>query len=123
VGLHQLAPAPIRHAARTWAEVSNVRWVQVLFWRPAVWVLLSIAAGALAGLRGDRWRLLVALLAVPFGVLASYAAQPAAQDARYTYAATVTAQLVVVGYVAAWARDRWRQRAAMPPDTSAEEGA
>ena len=122
VGLHQLSPAPIRNAARSWAEVSNTRWVQVVFWRPAVWLLLAIAAAALAGLRRGRWRLLVALLAMPVGVLVSYAAQPAAQDARYTYAATVTAQLLVVGYVAAWARRRWWPRP-VDDEASVEEGA
>jgi hypothetical protein len=99
-GLHPLSPAPLRHAARRYAELSNDRWVQVLFWRPALWVLLTIAAAALAGLGAGRWRLLLLVLAVPLGVLISYVAEPAAQDARYTYAAVVMCQLATVGYLA-----------------------
>ena len=105
-GLHQLSPAPLRHAARRYAELSNDRWVQVLFWRPALWVLLTIAAAAFAGLRRGRWRLLLVVLAVPLGVLLSYAVEPAAQDARYTYAATVICQVATVAYVAG----RFRRR-------------
>ena len=105
-GLHQLSPAPLRRAARRYAELSNDRWVQVMFWRPAIWFLLTIATALLAGLRGGRWRLLLLVLAVPAGVLLSYAVQPAAQDARYTYAATVICQVATVAYVAA----RFRRR-------------
>ena len=122
-GLHQLSPAPIRNAARSYAGLSNDRWFQVMFWRPAVWLLLAVAAAALAGLRRGRWRLLLASLATPLGVLVSYAAQPAAQDARYTYAATVACQLVVVGYLSAWARSRRRPPPALPADSFVEEGA
>ena len=105
-GLRQLSPAPLRHAARRYAELSNDRWVQVLFWRPALWVLLTIASAAVAGLGRGRWRLLLLLLAVPLGVLLSYVAQPAAQDARYTYAATVMCQVATVAFVAS----RFRRR-------------
>jgi len=105
-GIHQLAPAPVRHAAVHVARVSQRRWVQEAFWRPAIWVLLMIGAAALAGLGAGRWRLLVVLLAVPLGVLVSYAAQPAAQDARYVYAATIMCQLSTIGYLAAWVKTR-----------------
>ena len=54
---------------------------------------------------------------VPLGVLASYAAQPAAQDARYTYAATVICQLASVGYLSALVHRRRRVA-----DVSAEDG-
>ena len=106
-GLHQLSPAPLRRAARRYAELSNDRWVQVMFWRPAIWVLLTILGAVVAGLGAGRWRLLLLLLAVPLGVLVSYVAQPAAQDARYTYAATVMCQVATVAYVAGRLR-RWR---------------
>ena len=99
-GLHQQSPKPIRHAARDLANVSQQRWVQQLFWRPALWVLLTIVSALMCGLRNGRWRLLVVVLAVPLGALASYAAAPAAQDARYTYAATLICQLATVGYTA-----------------------
>ena len=99
-GLHPSGPAPLRNTARRYAGVSNDRWFQVMFWRPAVWLLLTIAAAAVAGLGRARWRLLLLLLAVPLGVLLSYAVQPAAQDARYTYAATVVCQLATVAYAA-----------------------
>jgi hypothetical protein len=46
------------------------------------------------------------VLAVPIGALASYAVAPAAQDARYTYAATVICQLATVGYAAAGVQRR-----------------
>jgi hypothetical protein len=109
-GIHQLSPAPIRHAAVDVARLSQRRWVQELFWRPALWVVLAVAAAALAGLRAGRWRLLVVLLAVPIGVLVSYAAQPAAQDARYVYAATLICQLTTVGYLATWWSTRRTRR-------------
>jgi hypothetical protein len=105
-GLHQLSPAPLRHAARRYAELSNDRWVQVLFWRPALWMLLTVLAAAVAGLGAGRWRLLLLFLAVPFGVVLSYAVEPAAQDARYTYAATVICQIVTVAHVAGRLRRR-----------------
>lgn len=105
-GLHQLSPAPLRRAARRYAELSNDRWVQVLFWRPALWLLLTVAAAMFAGLRAGRWRLLLLVLAVPLGVVLSYAAEPAAQDARYTYAAVVICQVVTVAYVAGRLRRR-----------------
>jgi hypothetical protein len=85
--------------------------VQELLWRPAPWVLLTIASALLLGLRGGRWRLLLIGLAVPLGALGSYVASPAAQDARYTYAATLICQLLTVGNVAVWLRERRRPEA------------
>jgi hypothetical protein len=105
-GLHQLSPPLIRDAGRSVAELSNVRWVQVVFWRPMLWLLLLLGAAIPTIRRDGRWRVLVLLLAVPLGVLGSYVAQPAAQDARYTYAATLMFQLAVVAYVVAGVRAR-----------------
>jgi hypothetical protein len=115
LGLHPLAPAAIRNAAEHYAHTSGWRWVQVLFWRPALWLLLTVGAALLTGLRAGRWRLLLCFLYVPLGVLVSYAASPAAQDARYTYAAVVICQLAVVAYVGSWVRGRAsRERARRP---------
>lgn len=98
-GLHQQGPAPLRRLAKRVATASEWRWVQELFWRPASWILLTIVSAALCGLR-QGWRTLLLVLAVPLGVVLSYAAAPAAQDARYTYAAVVLCQLATVGYLA-----------------------
>lgn len=111
-GLHQQGPKPLRVAARHVSELSEQRWVQQLFWRPALWVLLAIASALLCGLRNGRWRLLLLVLAVPLGALASYAAAPAAQDARYTYAATVICQIATVGYAATAVQRRLTRRRA-----------
>jgi hypothetical protein len=105
-GLHQQSPPAVRSAARKVAAVSQRRWVQELLWRPALWVLLAIASALLLGLRNGRWRRLLLLLSVPVGALGSYAASPAAQDARYTYAATVICQLATVAAVASWVHTR-----------------
>ena len=111
LGMHQQSPKPIRDAARAFALVSAWRWVQEMFWRPAVWVLLAVASASLAGLRQGRWRLLLLVLALPLAALGSYAASPAAQDARYAYPATVICQLATVAYCAAWVKkSRWWSR-------------
>ena len=82
-----------------------------MFWRPAVWVLLAVGSALLTGVGGGRWRLLLLLLAVPLGALGSYAASPAAQDARYAYPATLICQLATVAYCAAWVTtSRWWSR-------------
>lgn len=95
LGLGQSGPTVLRKAAVSYADVDDRRWVQELAWRPAGWILLAAVVGFV--LRGGR-RLAV-LLALPLGVVVSYAASPAAQDARYTYAAVVMCQLLALGYV------------------------
>jgi hypothetical protein len=101
-------PVLLGAVARSWADVSaRNRVVQAVAWRPAVWVVL---AGALLLVRRPRWarskRAAVATaLAVPLGVLASYAVAPAAQDARYGYPATLVCQLFIVAAIAAWRRE------------------
>jgi hypothetical protein len=113
-GLHQEGPKPLRHVARSAARLSEQRWAQELFWRPSMWLLLAIASALVCGLRGGRWRLLLVALAVPLGAIGSYVAAPAAQDARYTYAATLMCQLLTVGYCARaiYRRRRLTQRCA-----------
>jgi len=47
---------------------------------------------------------------VPLAALGSYAASPAAQDARYTYPATLICQLATVAYTVTWLRSgSWRR--------------
>ena len=119
IGMHQVSPKPVRSAARAIAGLSAWRWVQEMFWRPAVWVLLAVASALLAGVRGGRWRLLLLVLAVPLAALGSYAASPAAQDARYTYPATLICQLATVGYTVTWLLS-WRESRRQRPDADGE---
>jgi hypothetical protein len=63
-----------------------------------IWLLL--AAGLAIAVWRSRWRLVVATLAVPLAVVASYAASPPAQDARYTYAAVLICQMFVAAALA-----------------------
>jgi len=123
LGLHQESPKPVRDAARAIADVSSWRWVQEMFWRPAVWVLLAVASASLAGLRGGRWRLLLLLLSVPLAALGSYAASPAAQDARYTYPATLICQLATVAYFSSWLARGGRLRRRLSREQSQPQAA
>ena len=78
-----------------------------------------MASALLAGVRGGRWRLLLLVLAVPLAALGSYAASPAAQDARYTYPATLICQLATVGYTVTWLLS-WRESRRQRPDADGE---
>ena len=103
----------MRHAARDFADVSQ----------PAMGAGAVLATGAVGAARdrvGAALRVYAAaggdccssLLAVPLGAIGSYVAAPAAQDARYTYAATLICQLLTVGYCASavYRRRRLAQR-------------
>jgi hypothetical protein len=107
-GLHRQAPQPLARAARRIAETSHDPGWQVVAWRPAQWLLALPLVFALTQRRRRSWRSLVVLLAVPLGVVASFALVPAAQSARYTYAAVVICQLAVVACLAGWHRGRTR---------------
>jgi len=112
-GIQHTGPGGLHQAALDVISAFRHRWLQAVLWRPVLPLLALIASLVLW--RGPRvWRLLPAALAVPVGMLASFAAAPAAQAARYTYAAVVLSQLVTVGAVAAFLQ-RHRSSARVAP--------
>lgn len=118
-GIHQQAPRWLRDPAVSLAEESNQRWVQNLAWRPAGWLLALLLVGAVAHLRDRQWRLLALVALVPVAVLLSFAVFPAAEDARYTYAAVVLCQLGVAAYLGRLVP--WRGR--LVPSRRSDDGA
>jgi hypothetical protein len=106
-GLRSQSPHWLRRPFESYAALSDRRWVQDLFWRPASWLVLVVIAGVVVGRRRRPVGAPVAgLLAVPVGVVLSYAALPAAQDARYTYPSVVICQLGVVALLSRALRAR-----------------
>ena len=99
---------PLHRAAVRVIGVTRTVPAHVLAWRPALWVL-TLAVLVLAAWRRpeERARRLV-LLAVPAGVLVSYAVAPAGQSARYTYAAVVICQLTLTAIAQQWVASRQR---------------
>ena len=99
-GLHQQAPGWLRDTAAVYAKESNKKWLMNVAWLPAPWLLALVLVGVVARRRLGGWRSLLRTVLVPAAVLVSYAAFPAAEDARYTYAAVVVCQLGLVAHVA-----------------------
>ena len=109
-GIHPEGWQPLRSAATSYASINDSSAMHVLAWRPALWLLAMIAAVVAAARRAaERARRLV-LLAIPIGTVASYAAAPAAQSARYTYAAVLIAQLAIAAVVGQWVNARRNAR-------------
>jgi hypothetical protein len=97
---------PLRRVATSYASIDNSTAMHVLAWRPALWLLALIGVTVAAARRaGDRARRLI-LLTVPIGTVASFAAAPAAQSARYTYAAVVICQLGLAAIAQQWLAGR-----------------
>lgn len=111
IGVRSYGPGPLRRAAARYAGLSLTRWFQEVFWRPAVWVLALVIVFLVACRRLLQRRMLAALLAVPLGMLVSFAAEPPAQDARYLYPAVVLCQLAVAALLGRWWSARRAQRA------------
>jgi len=99
-GLHEQSPRWLRSLADRARSLDHKRWVQAIFWRPAGWLVALLVLGLLAHRRDRRWRQFAGWFAVPLGAVVSYAAFPSSQDARYTYAAVVVAQLGCATYLA-----------------------
>jgi hypothetical protein len=115
-GLHEQSPGWLRSVADQARSIDHERWVQAVFWRPAGWLVALLVLGLLAHLRDRRWRQLAGWLAAPLGTVISYAAFPSSQDARYTYAAVVVAQ---VG-CAVYATTLLRRRTSVPAEMAIE---
>lgn len=105
-GLHEQSPHWLRTVANDARVLDHQRWAQAVFWRPAGWLVALLVLGLLAHRRDRRWRQLAGWFAVPLGAVVSYAAFPASQDARYTYAAVVVAQVGCAVYLTALLRRR-----------------
>jgi hypothetical protein len=67
-------------------------------------------AGYVAVLRRRAGHLLLLSLAVPLGVVVSYAVEPAAQDTRYTAPGLYVMQLTAAAIVGATVTYLWRTR-------------
>ena len=86
---------------RAWARPSTDNiWVQALGWRPVAWFVGLAAVLLLWPSPRGRWRSCANDLALPVGVLLSFAIAPAAQDARYAYPAVVLCQLLLAAAIA-----------------------
>lgn len=105
-GLHQQGPGWLRARAVGYAKESNKKWLMNVAWLPAPWLLAVVLLGVGAQRRAGGGRILLLTVLVPAAVLLSYAAFPAAEDARYTYAAVVVCQLSFVAYIARFLSSR-----------------
>ena len=105
-GLHPQAPEWLRAHAVRYAKESNKKWLMNIAWLPAPWLLAAVLVGVAAHRRTSGRRTLTLTFLVPAAVLLSYAAFPAAEDARYTYAAVVVCQLSFVAYAAGFLSSR-----------------
>lgn len=105
-GIHDGGWTALHRGAVDVVDVSHTAVVHALAWRPAVWVLALLTAALVAWRRPDDRSRRLALVAVPIGLLASYAVAPVAQSARFTYAAVVICQLSLAAVVQQWVSRR-----------------
>ena len=99
----------VSSAAGLLVDASNREPLASLLWRPVLWTLVLLAV-CLWGWRGLGWRPWVVAVAMPVGVVASYAATALSNDARYTFPAVVG--LVLLTSAVAGRAVRSRSRAA-----------
>lgn len=111
-GLHT---APVSHraavAAHEFIRVWKAKVLQPVLWRPMPWLLLVLALQVALGFvrRRWNWRLLLITLAVPIGVLVSFAVDPGAQDTRYTAPGLYVMQLLAASTAGALLLALWRR--------------
>lgn len=115
-GIHPGGWSPLRRAAAAAADAADSAPVHALAWRPVLWLLALVALLCATWRRTQERRLLLLVLAVPLGTVASYVVAPGAQSARYTYPAVIICQLVLAGRAAQWVTAR-RARRTLASDT------